>query len=104
MDTQNLRAFLEVAEAGSFSAAAEALHITQPAVSKRVALLEQQLDCQLFDRIGRQVSLTEAGRALLPHAESIDREMDAARRKTCEDLGIERTHGPRPHRKRKGDE
>lgn len=32
------------------------------------------------------------------------REMDAARRKTCEDLGIERTHGPRPHRKRKGHE
>ena len=58
MDSQNLKAFLEVARAASFSAAAETLHITQPTVSKRVALLEQQLDCQLFDRIGRQVSLT----------------------------------------------
>ena len=44
MDTQNLQAFLLVAETGSFSLAAEQLHLTQPAVSKRVALLEEQLD------------------------------------------------------------
>jgi hypothetical protein len=43
MDTQNLRAFVLVAETGSFSLAAQKLHLTQPAVSKRVALLEQQL-------------------------------------------------------------
>jgi DNA-binding transcriptional LysR family regulator len=71
VDTQNLRAFLMVAEHASFSAAAEQLHLTQPAVSKRVATLEQQLDAALFDRIGRRVSLTEAGAALLPHAQSI---------------------------------
>jgi DNA-binding transcriptional LysR family regulator len=71
METQNLRAFLLVAESASFSAAAEQLHITQPAVSKRVATLEQQLGTSLFDRIGRRVSLTEAGAALLPHARSI---------------------------------
>ncbi len=71
METQNLRAFLMVAEQGSFSGAAEELHITQPAVSKRVATLETQLGTALFDRIGRQVSLTEAGRALLPHALAI---------------------------------
>ena len=41
METQNLRAFALVARVGSFSQAAEKLHITQPAVSKRVALLEQ---------------------------------------------------------------
>lgn len=78
MDTQHLRAFLLVAESGSFSLAAEKLHLTQPAVSKRVALLEEQLDTGLFDRIGRNISLTEAGRALLPHARAVLRELDAA--------------------------
>ncbi len=78
MDVQNLRAFLLVAESGSFSAAAEKLHLTQPAVSKRVAILEEQLDAGLFDRIGRNVSLTEAGRALLPHAKAVERELQAA--------------------------
>jgi DNA-binding transcriptional LysR family regulator len=71
MDTQSLQAFVEVAEVGSFSEAAETLHITQPAVSKRIAGLEQQLDCKLFDRIGRHIALTEAGKALLPQAQRI---------------------------------
>ena len=79
MDTQNLKAFLAVAESGSFSAAAGELHLTQPAVSKRINLLEQQLDTQLFDRIGRQVSLTEAGRILLPLAHNIVLAMRDAR-------------------------
>jgi DNA-binding transcriptional LysR family regulator len=78
MDTQNLSAFVLVAENSSFSAAAEALHLTQPAVSKRVALLEDQLDAELFDRIGRNISLTEAGKALLPHAKSVQQELLAA--------------------------
>jgi DNA-binding transcriptional LysR family regulator len=78
MDIQNLRAFLLVAETGSFSEAAAQLHLTQPAVSKRIALLEEQLDSSLFDRIGRNTSLTEAGRALLPHASAVLRELTAA--------------------------
>jgi DNA-binding transcriptional LysR family regulator len=78
MELQNLRAFALVADQGSFSAAAEKLHLTQPAVSKRIALLEQHLGSTLFDRIGRSVSLTEAGRALLPHARAIEREVLAA--------------------------
>ncbi|MEP5566989.1 MAG: LysR family transcriptional regulator [Halioglobus sp.] len=80
MDTQNLKAFLLVAETASFSLAAEKLHLTQPAVSKRVALLEDQLGTDLFDRIGRVISLTEAGEALLPHAKAVQRELDAAER------------------------
>lgn len=80
MDTQNLKAFMLVAETGSFSLAAEKLHLTQPAVSKRVALLEDQLGAELFDRIGRIISLTEAGQALLPHAKSVQQELDAAER------------------------
>ncbi len=67
-----------VAESGSFSQAAEQLHLTQPAVSKRIAQLESQLDSPLFDRIGRNVSLTEAGRALLPHARAVQLELQAA--------------------------
>jgi DNA-binding transcriptional LysR family regulator len=78
MDTHNLRAFLLVAETGSFSLAAQKLHLTQPAVSKRVAQLEEQLNAPLFDRIGRTVSMTEAGEALLPHARTVQLELQAA--------------------------
>lgn len=80
MDTQNLQAFLEVAHAGSFSVAAENLHITQPAVSKRIATLENQLGCKLFDRISRTVKLTEAGRSLLPNAQTILQTVQDAKR------------------------
>lgn len=73
MDIDSLRAFLAVAESRSFSAAAECLHLTQPAISKRVAALEQHLDHSLFDRLGREVRLTEAGEKLLPQAEQIVR-------------------------------
>ncbi|MEH6617013.1 MAG: LysR family transcriptional regulator [Porticoccus sp.] len=75
MDTQLLQAFIAVANAGSFSDAAEKIHLTQPAVSKRIALLEQQLNCRLFDRIARSVTLTEAGEALLPRANHILQEI-----------------------------
>lgn len=80
MDTQALQAFTAIARSGSFSAAAGQLFLTQPAISKRIALLEQQLDCRLFDRVGRQVLLTEAGRALLPHAESVLHQLQLAQR------------------------
>jgi DNA-binding transcriptional LysR family regulator len=78
VDTQNLRAFLLVAESGSFSKAAKRLHLTQPAVSKRIAQLEAQLNVSLFDRIGRRISTTEAGEALLPHARAVHLELQAA--------------------------
>lgn len=71
MDTDSLKAFLAVADQQSFSLAAEQLYITQPAVSKRIAALENQLNCKLFDRIGRNVHLTEAGQALLPQSRRI---------------------------------
>ena len=80
MDWAGLNAFVAVAEHGGFSAAAERLHLTQPAVSKRIAGLEQQLDTRLFDRLGREVSLTEAGRALLPRAYQILNVLEDTRR------------------------
>ncbi|RRN59001.1 LysR family transcriptional regulator [Pseudoxanthomonas sp. SGNA-20] len=86
MDWGSLSAFVAVAERGGFSAAAEQLHLTQPAVSKRIAQLEQDLEVRLFDRLGRQVVLTEAGRLLLPRARQMLAEADAARR-ALQDLG-----------------
>lgn len=80
MDLANLNAFIAIAETGSFSAAAERLHLTQPAVSKRIAGLEQQLAVRLFDRLGREIGLTEAGRALLPRAYQILGVLDDTRR------------------------
>jgi DNA-binding transcriptional LysR family regulator len=71
MDIAALKAFIAVADNGSFSLAAEHLYLTQPAISKRVSALENELEARLFDRIGRGVSLTEAGQALLPRARSI---------------------------------
>lgn len=80
MDTQWLQAFVAVAEHGSFSQAGEQLHLTQPAISKRVAALEERNQAQLFDRIGRAVHLTEAGRTLLPHALRVLQELEDSQR------------------------
>lgn len=71
MDDQQLATFIAIAETGSFSGAATRLHLTQPAVSKRIALLEAHLSSKLFDRLGKQVALTPAGAGLLPHARAI---------------------------------
>ncbi len=80
MDLASLEAFLAVADCGGFSAAGERLRLTQPAVSKRIAALEQHLGRRLFDRVGREIALTEAGRALLPRARRILGEMEDTRR------------------------
>jgi DNA-binding transcriptional LysR family regulator len=80
MDTVNLQTFIAAAELESFSLAAEQLYLTQPAVSKRVATLEGELGAALFDRIARRVSLTEAGRELLPRAKAILRDIKDSRR------------------------
>lgn len=56
MDLNSLNTFIAIAETGSFSEAGERLHLTQPAVSKRIAALEQQLNARLFDRVGREVN------------------------------------------------
>lgn len=80
MDTDTLRSFIVIAELSSFSLAAEHLHITQPAISKRIAGLEEALGTTLFDRIGRRITLTEAGRHLLPRARRILQEISDCRR------------------------
>ena len=80
MEIQNIRAFLMVAETGSFSRAADKLFITQPAISKRISTMEFSLDCQLFDRLGKSVQLTQAGKALIPSYQRIMAEISEAER------------------------
>jgi len=74
---EQLRVFLAVAAAGSFSRAATLSDSTQSAVSKRVLALERELGAVLFERTGRGARLTEAGRALLPRADALVKEADA---------------------------
>lgn len=80
MDINNLTAFIEVAKQQSFSKAAEILFLTQPAISKRITALETELGTALFNRINRKVTLTEAGRALLPRAQNLRYELEDIRR------------------------
>jgi DNA-binding transcriptional LysR family regulator len=65
MELSQLRSFMRVAEEGGFTRAAEALHLSQPAVTQQVAALERELGAALFERTGRGVRLTAAGEALL---------------------------------------
>jgi DNA-binding transcriptional LysR family regulator len=71
MDSDALRTFLVVHQTGGFSSAAETLGRSQPAISRRIALLEDELRVPLFERAASGVTLTSAGRALLPHAERV---------------------------------
>ncbi|MEU4242713.1 LysR family transcriptional regulator [Actinoplanes sp. NPDC026619] len=79
MDTQLLHVFRTVAHLGSITAAARRLRFTQSAVSRQIAALEADAGARVFDRVPRGVTLTEAGRALLPHAEAILDRLAAAR-------------------------
>ena len=81
MDIAALQAFVAIADTGSFSRAAHALFLTQPAISKRIATLEIELGTPLFDRIGRGVQLSPAGFALLDQARRILNEVAEAKRR-----------------------
>ena len=79
MEFHQLRYVCAVAETGSFSRAAERCQIAQPSLSQQILKLEEDLGAKLFDRLGRSVRLTEAGRAFVPHARSILEQMETAR-------------------------
>lgn len=68
MDVKQVQYFLAVAEAGSFSVAAEDLYISQSSLSKQIIALEKELGLQLFDRSKRKIALTEAGGVFYKHA------------------------------------
>ena len=78
-DLRQLRALQAVAEAGSFSGAADALNYTQPAISKSVAMLERELGAVLVERQCRPVRLTDAGAALVRHADEVFARLSSAR-------------------------
>lgn len=79
MDLRALEAVVAVEEHGSFSAAAGALFVSQPALTRRVALLERELDTRIFVRAARGVYLTDAGRALIGPAKRALGEADSIR-------------------------
>lgn len=80
MEISELKAFAAVADTLSFSRAADQLFITQPAVSKRIASLEEKLGAKLFDRIGRHIRLTEAGEHFSSSASRILRDVEILQR------------------------
>lgn len=86
LDSKNLLVFTAVADELSFSTAASRLNLTQSAVSKRIALLEDELGQALFERHKRSIQLTEAGRTLLPRALNIINEIRDARQEVL-DMG-----------------
>src|SRR6266478_615606 len=79
MELRLLRTFKAVAEAGSFTQAASRIHLTQAAVSVHMRQLEEEVGVPLFLRVNKKLYLTEAGRALLGHAETIIRAHDEAK-------------------------
>ena len=79
MTLHQLSCFLAAVQRGSFSAAADALHMAQPSLSEQVRRLEAELGVELFARVGRGLVLTEAGHAFRPHAERVVAAADEAR-------------------------
>jgi DNA-binding transcriptional LysR family regulator len=78
LSQRQIRAFLAIARLQSFTRAAEQLHITQAGLSSMLRDIESQLDCRLFDRTTRAVSLTVQGRAFVPVATRVLAELDGA--------------------------
>src|SRR5690348_7852946 len=70
MDIDEIQTFVAIADLGGFTRAGLRLHRSQPAISRRLSILERELGAPLFERIRGRARLTEAGRAFLPHAEA----------------------------------
>ena len=84
MDIRRLRYFLAAAEEENLRRAAERLHIVQPALSKQIAQLENELGCQLFTRAKQRISLTSAGRLFMGDARRILADLEAAKERLQE--------------------
>ncbi|HWN11332.1 MAG TPA: LysR family transcriptional regulator [Pyrinomonadaceae bacterium] len=90
MEIRQLRAFIAIAELGTFTAGALRVHVTQAAISMQIRQLENELGARLFIRAPRRVMLTEAGEQLLQRARQILRDHDAALDEIAELAGAER--------------
>jgi molybdate transport repressor ModE-like protein len=89
LDVKRLRILREVAAQGSFSAAADALYLSQSAVSQQIATLEKEVGMQLLDRARGGPKLTDAGRVLVGHAEAAIARLDEAERELAAIAGLE---------------
>lgn len=85
MELEQLRQFLKVAELGSFTRAAEAIGLSQPALSRSIARLEEELGQPLFERQTRKVVLCDAGQLLLERARTVLTIVDDVRTEICDD-------------------
>ena len=90
LEIRQLRAFVAIAESGTFTAGALRVHVTQAAISMQIRQLENELGAKLFVRAPRRVILTEAGEHLLHRARLILREHDAAQDEIAELAGAEK--------------
>lgn len=88
MELHHLRYFISVARHLSFTRAAAENHVAQPSLSQQIRRLEHSLGAPLFDRTSGHVGLTDAGRALLPHAEAVLKQVEDARAAVEEVLGL----------------
>jgi DNA-binding transcriptional LysR family regulator len=89
LDLKRLRVLAEVARQGSFSAAADALYLSQSAVSQQIATLEREVGMQLLDRTREGPKLTDAGRVLVSHADAAIARLDEAERELAAIAGLE---------------
>ena len=89
LDVKRLRILREVAHQGSFSAAGEALYLSQSAVSQQIATLEREVGMQLLDRTREGPKLTDAGKVLVSHAEAAIARLDEAERELAAIAGLE---------------
>jgi LysR family hydrogen peroxide-inducible transcriptional activator len=79
MEFHQLRYVCAIADTGNFSRAAERCQVAQPSLSQQVLKLEKDLGAKLFDRLGRSIRLTEAGRAFIPYARAVLEQIEVAR-------------------------
>ncbi|GAA2734269.1 transcriptional regulator CynR [Streptomyces nogalater] len=92
LELRHLRYLLAVAENGTFTRAAEELHISQPTLSQQIKQLERMLGAQLLDRTGRTVRLTDSGEAYVHHARRALRDLAAAERAVHDVRDLSRGH------------
>lgn len=90
MNLEQLRSFVEVAQLGNFTRAAEQLHLAQPSLSRQIASLERDLGAELFHRARGGSTLTVAGESLLPLARRMLADAESVRRELAELAGLQR--------------
>lgn len=90
MDLRQLNTFIQVADLGSLSKASDRLRIAQPALSRQIRMLEEELKLTLFDRHGRGMALTSAGELLRARAGNILRQLEETRADLAEEAGAVR--------------